>query len=100
MYINFRNIIVFLYFFVRFLFFSYFLSSRIITLLTPCTSILCTCKLLFSVGLNLIIYRQCTEFMVSRSSSVSIVTQLRAGRREFEARQGQGIFFSSPPRPD
>jgi hypothetical protein len=33
-----------------------------------------------------------------QSSSVSIVTRLRAGQPGFDSRQGRG-FFSSPPRP-
>jgi hypothetical protein len=39
------------------------------------------------------------EFGDSRGGSVSTVTWLRAGRPEFESRQGQG-FFSSPPHSD
>jgi hypothetical protein len=33
-------------------------------------------------------------------SSVSIVTELCAGRQEFDSRQGLGYFFSLPPRHD
>jgi hypothetical protein len=41
-----------------------------------------------------------TYIKKSRGSSVSIGTRLRDGRSEFDSRQGQGLFFSSPSRPD
>jgi hypothetical protein len=41
----------------------------------------------------------CEGYLGSRSSSVSTVTRLRAGRPGFDSRQGRG-FFSSPYRAD